>query len=53
VESIGMKIARNELQHMDPSLFSDTRVVEVKVRLDGTPALASLIHAKVSVVIHP
>ena len=53
VDSIGMKISRNELQHLDPTLFSDTRVVEVKIRLESNPALASLIHAKVSVVIHP
>jgi len=55
VEQIGMKVARDDVLHLDPDTLSDTRVVETKIRLDEDESerAASLIHAQVNVVISP
>jgi hypothetical protein len=38
---------------VDPASFADTRVIDVRIRLDDSRAVAGLINAKVTVVIHP
>jgi HlyD family secretion protein len=53
VERIGTKIGKNAVLFTDPVSFNDTRVVEVKIRLEESKIAAGLIHAQVSVVINP
>jgi len=53
VEQVGMKVAKDDLLHLDPDTLSDTRVVETKIRLEESERAASLIHAQVHVVISP
>lgn len=53
VERIGTKVGKNAILFTDPASFNDTRVVEVKIRLEESKIAAGLIHAQVSVVINP
>jgi HlyD family secretion protein len=53
VAQIGTKISRSEMLPTNPATFADTRVVEVKVRLEGSEGAAGLIHGRVNVVIGP
>jgi len=51
VERIGLKVAKNDVLHVDPMAFSDARVVEAKIRLDDSRQAERLIHAEVTVII--
>lgn len=51
VERISPKVLQNQIMPVDPATFSDSRVVEVWVRLDDPQAVADLIHLRVDVVI--
>ena len=53
VERIGTKVGKNAVLFTDPASFNDTRVVEVKIRLDDSKIAAGLMNAQVSVVINP
>lgn len=53
VERIGMKVTPSSVLPADPASFADSRVIEVKIRLDDSGAVAGLINGRVSVVIHP
>ncbi len=50
---IGSEIGRAELFPGDPVAFADSRVVNVRIGLENSASLASLIHGKVTVVIEP
>jgi HlyD family secretion protein len=51
VERISTKVLQNQIMPVDPANFSDSRVVEVWIRLDDGGAAADLIHLRVDVVI--
>jgi HlyD family secretion protein len=53
VETIGNEIAKNDVANLDPVSLSDTRIIEVKIRLDDSGVASHLVHAKVNVVIQP
>jgi HlyD family secretion protein len=53
VERVGTKVLQHRLLPVDPARFSDARVVEVRVRLDDSAAIADLIHLRVELVIQP
>jgi HlyD family secretion protein len=53
VAHIGMKVTPSSVLPADPASFADSRVIEVKIRLDESRSVAGLINGKVSVVIHP
>jgi len=53
VEQIGRRIERNELAPIDPSAYSNLRVVEVKIRLDPQTNATLLVYAQVAVRILP
>jgi HlyD family secretion protein len=53
VSAIGSEIGRAELSSPDPATFADSRVVNVRIRLEDSSAIAGLIHGKVIVVIEP
>lgn len=53
VEFVAMKVARDDVLHIDPASLSDTRVVEAKIRLDQDDRARFLINARVKVVIKP
>jgi HlyD family secretion protein len=50
VERISTKVLQNQIMPVDPANFSDSRVVEVWIRLDDGRAAADLIHLRVDVV---
>jgi HlyD family secretion protein len=52
VDRIGMSVRKNQLLHPDPAAYTDSRVVEVRIRVDGEGKLPSLIGAEVTVLIH-
>jgi HlyD family secretion protein len=49
VESLGFRVGRNRVLDNDPASLTDTRVVEVKVRLEDHPWGCRLIGARVQV----
>jgi HlyD family secretion protein len=51
VESVGLRVTQNSILKVDPAEFSDSRVVEAKIRLDGGEQVAHLIHLRVNVLI--
>jgi HlyD family secretion protein len=51
VETVSLQVTQNSVMKMDPSEFSDSRVVEAKIRLDDGARVAQLIHLRVNVVI--
>jgi HlyD family secretion protein len=53
VERIGIDVRRNQDRPVDPTNFSDTRVVDVWVRLDSPKAVEERIHLRVDVIIRP
>lgn len=53
VAHIGMRVTPSSVLPADPASFADSRVIEVKIRLDESRSVAGLINGKVSVVIHP
>lgn len=53
VERIGARVTPSSVLPADPASFADTRVVEVRIRLEDSRPVAGLINGKVSVVIHP
>ncbi|MCL6432756.1 MAG: HlyD family efflux transporter periplasmic adaptor subunit [Leptolyngbyaceae cyanobacterium HOT.MB2.61] len=53
VERVGLQIRRNDVLNTDPVADTDTRVVEVRVRLDDSRPVARLTNARVSVKIAP
>jgi len=53
VESIGHEVAKDEVMQTDPASLTDTRVVEVKIRLNDSTQASRLIHGQVTAVIRP
>jgi HlyD family secretion protein len=53
VERIGMRVMPASVLPGDPTSFSDNRIIEVRIRLIESAAVAALIDGKVSVVIRP
>jgi HlyD family secretion protein len=53
VEQVGVKIGRNNLFSTDPASSSDSRVVQVWIRLDDSVPARHLLDARVSVVLQP
>lgn len=53
VERVGQKVLQNALMPLDPATFSDSRVVDARVRLDDPARAANLVHLRVSVTIQP
>lgn len=53
VAYIGVQVARDNIAPTDPLSLSDSRVVEVKIRLDESQEAARLIHGQVTAVIEP
>jgi HlyD family secretion protein len=51
VEFIGYQVAKDDVAQTDPVSLTDSRVIEVKVRLDHALDAARLIHGLVTVVI--
>jgi HlyD family secretion protein len=51
VDRIGMKIGKADEINVDPIAATDARVIEVDVRLDDSPAVASLTNLQVEVAI--
>jgi len=51
VEYIGYQVAKDDVAQTDPVSLTDSRVVEVKIRLEQAPDAARLIHGLVTVVI--
>jgi HlyD family secretion protein len=51
VDTVGLQVTQNSVMKLDPSEFSDARVVEAKIRLDDGERVAQLIHLRVNVVI--
>lgn len=49
VEDIGRSVGKNMVYASDPASFADSRVVEVKIRLEDSRKVASLVHGKVEV----
>jgi HlyD family secretion protein len=53
VEHIGRRIERNELAPIDPSAYSNLRVVEVRIRLEPPTQTNLLVSAQVTIRIQP
>ncbi len=53
VERVGMEIAKNQALTSDPVAYTDARIVPVRIRLSNPRAVASFIHARISVRIEP
>lgn len=53
VEQVGLQIRKNDVLNTDPVQDTDTRVVEVKVRLNDSQPVAKLTNLKVLVNIEP
>jgi len=53
VERIGMKIGKQDVLDTDPVARIDSRVVEVRIRLDDSKRAASLSNLKVDVALEP
>lgn len=51
VERVGLKIGKNDVTNTDPAANTDTRVVEVKIRLLNSRPVANLTNLQVQVVI--
>jgi len=52
VERIGTRVLQNQIMPVNPANFSDSRVVEVWIRVDDSRAVVDYIHLRVDVVIH-
>ena len=53
VERVGLKIGKNDVTNTDPAANTDTRVVEVKIRLLNSRPVANLTNLQVQVLITP
>jgi HlyD family secretion protein len=53
VERVGLKIGKNDVTNTDPAANTDTRVVDVKIRLLNSRPVANLTNLQVQVVITP
>ncbi|WP_404783668.1 efflux RND transporter periplasmic adaptor subunit [Altericista sp. CCNU0014] len=53
VEQVGLKIGKNDVTNTDPAANTDTRVVEVKIRLLNSRPVANLTNLQVQVLITP
>jgi HlyD family secretion protein len=53
VVKIGQKIGKSSITSTDPKDSQDTRVVEVKIKLDNSEAVANLTNLQVKVAIQP
>ncbi len=53
VEQIGLQIRKNDVLNTDPAADTDSRIVEVKIRLDDSKAVAGLTNLQVNVTISP
>ncbi|BAU13111.1 secretion protein HlyD [Leptolyngbya sp. NIES-3755] len=53
VDRVGLQIRKNEVLNTDPVDRTDTRVVEVKIRLDNSGPVAGLTNLQVKVAIEP
>ena len=53
IDKVGLQIRKNEVLNTDPVDKIDTRIVEVKVRLDNSQAVAGLTNLQVKVAIVP
>ena len=53
VDQIGLKIGKNDVLDTDPAADTDTRVVEVKIRLQDSQPVAGLTNLQVNVKIYP
>ena len=53
VERIVQQIEKNQVLPLDPTEFSDARIIKVHIRLDDSEPVAGLIHGRVSVRFHP
>ncbi|NJR54309.1 MAG: HlyD family efflux transporter periplasmic adaptor subunit [Acaryochloris sp. CRU_2_0] len=53
VDKIGLKIGKNDVVGTDPAANTDTRVIEVKIRLQNSIAVSGLTNLQVDVAIEP
>jgi HlyD family secretion protein len=53
VSEVGTQITKSEVLPLDPAVFSDARIVKVKIRMDDSQAVAGLLNGKVAVRIEP
>lgn len=53
VDRVGLQVRRNAVLNTDPVDRTDTRVVEVKIRLDNSEPVAGLTNLQVKVAIQP
>lgn len=53
VDKVGLTIGKNDVVGTDPAANTDTRVVEVKIRLNNSIAVSGLTNLQVNVVIQP
>jgi HlyD family secretion protein len=53
VERVGLKIGKNDVVATDPAANTDTRVVEVRIRLKDSRPVAGLTNLQVAVSINP
>jgi HlyD family secretion protein len=53
VEWVGTRVGRNGIVTTDPTVASDSRVVEVRIRLDKSDDAAHFLQARVTVVLQP
>ncbi len=53
VAQIGLQIDKNDVLETDPAANTDTRVVEVKIRLEDSKPVSGLTNLQVEVVIQP
>jgi len=53
VERVGLQVSKNDVLNTDPAADTDTRVVEVRIRLDESDRVAGLTNLQVNVEIDP
>ncbi|MBD2189923.1 ABC exporter membrane fusion protein [Pseudanabaena mucicola] len=53
VDSIGLRIAKNDVLGTDPAAKTDARIVEVKIKLDDSSKVSGLTNLQVRVKIEP
>ena len=51
VETVGLRVREHSVVHLDPASFTETRIVEARIKLDDGAKVAHLIHLRVNVVI--
>lgn len=53
VARIEQRVQKNQVLPLDPTAFSDARIIKVHIRLDDSKPVANLIYGRVSVRFHP